>query len=84
LKVCEALRRLQQVVGKEIDFHCGDAHARVAGVQRRKHEMEKPDRGLADAAPGIQILVNQADRLIGALDGKFEKTLGPAAEELSG
>jgi len=37
----EALRRLHQVVGGR-SIPTRDAHARIAGVQSRKHEMEKP------------------------------------------
>jgi len=75
-KLPEALRRLHEVVGEEVDFDRGDAHARIAGVQSRKHEMEKAIGVFQMAAPGIQILVNQAERLVGTLDGKFEKALG--------
>ena len=75
-KFCEALRRLSQVVGDEIYFHGGDAHARIVGVQSRKHEMEELIGVLQMAAPGIQILVDQAERLVGPVDGKFEKALG--------
>ncbi len=57
-KFCEALRRLHQVVGDKIDFHGGDAHARVVGVQSREHEMEELIGVFQVAAPGIQILVN--------------------------
>jgi hypothetical protein len=75
-KLCEALGRFRQVVGREIDFHGGDAHARIFGVQSRKYEVEKPIGVFQMSAPGIQILVNQAERLVGALDGKFEEALG--------
>jgi len=75
-KFSEALRRFSQVVGDEIDFHGGDAHARIVGVKSRKHKMEELIGVLQVAAPGIQILVDQAERLIGTVDGKFEKALG--------
>ena len=75
-KFREALRRFSQVVGDEIDFHGGDAHARIVGVKSRKHKMEELIGVLQVAAPGIQILVDQAERLIGTVDGKFEKALG--------
>src|SRR5260370_4819259 len=75
-KVPESLRRLHEVVGEEVDFDRGDAQARIAGVQSRKHEMEKAIGVFQMAAPGIQILVDQAERLVGTLDGKFEKALG--------
>ena len=75
-KSCEALRRLPQVIGGEIYFHGGNAHARIVGVQSRKHEMEELLGVLQMAAPGIQILVDQAERLVGPVDGKFEKALG--------
>jgi hypothetical protein len=75
-KLCQALGRFRQVVGSEIDFHSGDAHARIFGVQGRKDEVEEPISVFQMTAPGIEILVNQADRLVGALDGKFEKALG--------
>src|SRR6266850_2575677 len=75
-KFCEALRRLSQVIGDEIYFHGRDAHARIVGVQSRKHEMEEPIGVSQMAAPGIQILVDQAERLVVPVDGKFEKALG--------
>ena len=75
-KFCETLRRLPQVVGDEIDFHGGDAHARVVGVECCKHQMEELIGVFQMAAPGIQICVDQAKRLVGLVDGKFEEAFG--------
>src|SRR6266702_4204470 len=75
-KFCQALGRLHQGVGDEIDFHGGDADAGIVGVKRRKHEMKELIGVFQVAAPGIQILVDQAERLVGALDSKFKKALG--------
>ena len=75
-KLCETLRRLPQVVGDEIDFHGGDAHARIVGVKGCKHQMEELIRFLEMAAPRIQIHVDQTERLLRPVDGKFEKALG--------
>jgi hypothetical protein len=75
-KLCETLRGLPQVVGDEIDFHGGDAHARIVGVESCKHQMEKLISFFEMATPGIQIHVDQAERLIGPVGGKFEKALG--------
>src|SRR5256885_16467043 len=54
-KLCETLRGLPQVVGDEIDFHGGDAHARIVGVESCKHQMEKLISFFEMATPGIQI-----------------------------
>ena len=75
-KFCEALRRFPQVVGDEIDFHGGDAHARIVRFESRKHEMEELIGVLEVAAPGIQILLDHAERLVGTVGSKFEKVLG--------
>src|SRR5258706_9574296 len=50
-KFCEALRRLSQVIGDEIYLHGRDAHARIVGVQSRKHEMEEPNADLHSPTP---------------------------------
>ena len=75
-KPCETLRGLPQVVGDEFDFHGGDAHARIVGVEGCKHQMEKLISFFEMAAPGIQIRVDQTEGLVGPVDGKFEKALG--------
>jgi len=60
----------------QINFHGGDAHARIVGVKGCKHQMEELIRFLEMAAPGIQMHVDQTERLLRPVDGKFEKTLG--------
>jgi hypothetical protein len=75
-KFCDALRRLPEVVGDEIDFHGGDAHARIVGVQSRKDKMEELIGVFQVPAPGIQISVDQNERLLGAAEGKFEEAFG--------
>ena len=75
-KLCETLRGLPEVVGDEIDFHGGDTHARIVGVESCKHQMEKLISFFEMAAPGIQIHMDQAERLVGPVNGKFEKALG--------
>jgi len=77
-KFCEALRRLSQVVGDEIYFHGGDAHARIVGVQSRKHEMEELIGVLQMAAPGIQILVDQAEDSSGRVGWQVREGARPA------
>ena len=75
-KLCKALRRFHQVVSGQIDFHGGDAHAGILGVQGRKHKVEKTVSVCEMAAPRSEILEDQAERLVRTLDGKFEKALG--------
>ncbi len=75
-KLREALRRLHQFVGDQIDFDGGDAHARIVGIQGLKNEMEELVGVFQMAAPGVQILVNQPERLVGAVQGKFKEALG--------
>jgi len=75
-KFCETLRRFPEIVGDQIDFHGGDANARIVGVEGLQNDMEELVCVVEAAAPGIEILVDQAERLVGTMDSEYEEALG--------
>jgi len=75
-KFCETLRRLPEIVGDQVDFHGGNADARIVGVEGLQNDVEELVGILEAAAPGIEILVDQAERLVGTADGEYKEALG--------
>ena len=61
-QVRDALRRLAEIVGGEIDFHGGTSHAKIVGVQRGVDEIEQAVGILQMPAPAIDILADDVQR----------------------
>ena len=75
-KTRDALRRLAEIAGGEIDFHGCSTNARILGFQGREHEMEKPVGAFEAAAPGVVLLANHVKRPLVTVDGKIEQAFG--------
>ncbi len=73
-KFADALRRFDQVVGRQINLHSSHAHARIVRVQSCEHQVEQMIRIFQMAAPGRKVPVNQAKRKLRLLDGELEQS----------
>ena len=70
----DGLRRLAEVVGSEINFHGGGAHAKIVRIQRRGHQSEQPAFVLQASAPTVHALTDQVETFLRANAGALEQT----------
>lgn len=66
---------LDEMAGREINFYGGDTHARIVGLQCRKHEMKELIGFLEVASPGAEVSTNHAQGCVGLFHGQLEQTL---------